>query len=262
MGIQLRAGRFLTAGDRGADRVVIDEACAGQLFPGEPAVGQTLTLATAKTPAVVVGVVNNVMHWGAGSTRTRPNIYAQVADANTLPLLVVLRTAPTVQIAPDSLRDLASSIGPAVLVERIRPGGDLLADNVATPRKRTLLLALLGSLGLLLTLIGIATVTAYAVSRRTHEIGVRMAFGADAGSVVWTMMRDATWPVGAGLLLGLGASYYATRLVASFLFETTPTDPVTFASVAALLALAATCAAWLPARRAARVDPVQALRGE
>jgi hypothetical protein len=63
MGIQLRAGRFLTAGDRGADRVVIDEACAGQLFPGEPAVGQTLTLATAKTPAVVVGVVNNVMHW-------------------------------------------------------------------------------------------------------------------------------------------------------------------------------------------------------
>jgi ABC-type antimicrobial peptide transport system permease subunit len=120
----------------------------------------------------------------------------------------------------------------------------------------------LGSLGLLLTLIGIATVTAYAVSRRTHEIGVRMAFGADAGSVVWTMMRDATWPVGVGLVLGLGASYYATRLVATFLFETTPTDPVTFASVAALLALAATCAAWLPARRAARVDPVQALRGE
>lgn len=260
MGIQLRAGRFLAKEDRGAPHVVIDEASAAQLFPGGSAVGQTFTL--MNSPVIVVGVVHNVKHWGAETSRTRPNIYAQVEDTNKLPLLVVLRMNSTARLSPDSLRDLATSIGPPVLVERIRPGGDLLDDNVATPRKRTVLISLLGSLGLLLTLIGIASVTAYAVTRRTHEIGVRMAFGADAGSVVRTMMRDATWPVGVGLVLGLGAAFYATRFVASFLFETTPTDPITFAAVAALLAVAATWAAWVPARRAARVDPVQALRGE
>jgi hypothetical protein len=121
---------------------------------------------------------------------------------------------------------VAQSIGPPVLVEGIRSGAQLMLEEVEVQRHRTLLVGLLGILGLILTLIGIASVTAYAVSRRTREIGVRMAFGADARSVVWTMMRDATWPVGAGLLLGLGTSFYATKLVEGFLFETTPTDPL------------------------------------
>ncbi len=96
------------------------------------------------------------------------------------------------------------------------------AMEVGMLSRRTALFSLLGALELLLTLIGTGGVTAYAVARRTQEIGVRMAFGADPRSVVWTMMRDATWPVAAGLAVGLGGACFASRLVASFLFETTP----------------------------------------
>jgi putative ABC transport system permease protein len=125
-----------------------------------------------------------------------------------------------------------------------------------------LLLTMLGLFGLLLTLVGIFSMTAYAVARRTREIGVRMAFGARPVQVVGVMIRDAMWPVAIGLGAGLAGTYYATRLITSFLFETPPHDPVTLATVVALLAAAACLAAWLPARRAAAVDPVAALRAE
>jgi putative ABC transport system permease protein len=110
--------------------------------------------------------------------------------------------------------------------------------------------------------VGIFSMTAYAVARRTREIGVRMAFGARPVQVVGVMIRDAMWPVAIGLGAGLAGTYYATRLITSFLFETPPHDPVTLATVVALLAAAACLAAWLPARRAAAVDPVAALRAE
>jgi ABC-type antimicrobial peptide transport system permease subunit len=104
--------------------------------------------------------------------------------------------------------------------------------------------------------------TAYAVARRTREIGVRMAFGARPLQVVGVMIRDAVWPVAIGLVAGLSGTYYATRLITSFLFETAPHDPATLMAVVALLTSAAFLAAWLPARRAASVDPVAALRAE
>ena len=125
-----------------------------------------------------------------------------------------------------------------------------------------LLLAMLGVFGLLLTLVGIFSMTAYAVARRTREIGVRVAFGARPGQVVGVMIRDAAWPVAFGLVAGLAGTYYATRLITSFLFQTEPYDPATLVGVVALLAVAAGFAAWLPARRAAAVDPVLALRAE
>jgi ABC-type antimicrobial peptide transport system permease subunit len=133
---------------------------------------------------------------------------------------------------------------------------------VVTPRRRTLLLGLLGGLGMLLTLVGVFSMTAYAVARRTQEIGVRMAFGAAPVDVVRTMVRDAAWPAFLGLAVGIAAAFYATRIIASFLFETTAHDPATFAAAAGLMGVAALVAAWVPARRAARVDPVIALRAE
>jgi ABC-type antimicrobial peptide transport system permease subunit len=125
-----------------------------------------------------------------------------------------------------------------------------------------LLLTMLGVFGLLLTVVGIFSMTAYAVARRTREIGVRVAFGARPAQVVGVMVRDAVWPVVFGLAAGLAGTYYATRVISSFLFETPPHDPTTLVVVVALLGLAASLAAWLPARRAALVDPVSALRAE
>jgi ABC-type antimicrobial peptide transport system permease subunit len=124
------------------------------------------------------------------------------------------------------------------------------------------LLSLLGGLGLLLTLIGVFGMTAYAVARRTQEIGVRMAFGATAADVVRAMMRDAVWPVAIGIAAGLAGAWAATRVIATFLYDTTPTDVPAFAAATALLASAALIAVWIPARRAAQVDPVTSLRSE
>lgn len=125
-----------------------------------------------------------------------------------------------------------------------------------------LLLTLLGVFGLLLTLVGIFSITAYAVARRTREIGVRVAFGARRSQVVAVMIRDAIWPVVFGLAAGPASTYYATRMIRSFLFQTPPYDPLTLAAAVILLGVAASSAAWLPARRAAAVDPVVALRAE
>jgi ABC-type antimicrobial peptide transport system permease subunit len=100
------------------------------------------------------------------------------------------------------------------------------------------------------------------VARRTREIGIRMAFGARPGRVVGAIVRESVTPAAIGIAMGLAAATLLTRTIQSFLFETTPTDPGTFASVAVLLAVCACVAAWIPARRAARVDPVEALRAE
>ena len=124
------------------------------------------------------------------------------------------------------------------------------------------LLTLLAIFGLLLTLVGIFSMTAYAVARRTREIGVRVAFGALPADVVGAMVRDAVWPVVSGLAAGLTGSDYATQLISGFLFETPPHDAATLATAVTLLGIAASLAAWWPARRAALVDPVTALRAE
>ena len=160
------------------------------------------------------------------------------------------------------LREAAESVGPRALVESVRSGSDHLGDRVVTPRRRTVLLSLLGGLGLALALVGVFGLTAYTVARRTREIGVRMAFGARPEQEVSRMVRDAALPVAVGVIVGLLGAIAATRVIESFLFETAPTDPTTFVVVAAALAVAGCVAAWIPARRAVHIDPVVALRTE
>jgi ABC-type antimicrobial peptide transport system permease subunit len=136
----------------------------------------------------------------------------------------------------------------------------LLDDNIEAPRQRSAVLALLALFGLVLTLIGIGGVTAQAVLRRTREIGVRMAFGATPHQVVRTVAGDSLKPALMGLTLGGVAVVYTTGILERYLFETTPTDPLTLLSVGVGVVVMASVAAWLPARRAARIDPVVALR--
>jgi predicted permease len=260
LGLRPTQGRFPNENDR-SPVTVVSESTARQLFPAGSATGQSITIVgvTYQVTGVVADVRRSPRVEPAGAAYLP---YGAPPFGTRLPLTIVIRPAANVSVSAlaESLRHTARSIGPAVVVEPVRFGTDWLGDQVATQRHQTLLLGLLGGLALLLTLVGIFSVTAFAVARRTHEIGVRMAFGARPRHVVWETVRDAAWPVAIGLVTGLAGAFFGTRILASVLFETKPTDPVTFAVVTTLLGSAALVAAWLPARRAARVDPVVALR--
>jgi predicted lysophospholipase L1 biosynthesis ABC-type transport system permease subunit len=236
------------------------------MFPAGGALGRQLTRAGSDEVLTVLGVVGDVLHGGPmGKTAGyvylpfRPNEDTlRSAEAMTY----VLRVSDPPPDLAERLRRTALGIGPRTLVEQIRTGDAWFADRVLTPRRRTVLLSLLGALGLTLAIVGVFGMTAYAVTRRTREIGVRMVFGARPGEVVGRMVRDSAMPILLGTLAGLGGAAAATRAITSFLFETDPLDPGTFAAVAVVLVTTGLLAAWIPARRAARVDPIAALRSE
>jgi predicted permease len=265
MGMPLRHGRFRSLGDgaAGGSFAVINESAFRRLFP-DGSIDSGLTV--GKTTLDVIGVVADVLH-GGPAKETQAEVFIPFNPTGSpsqmaLGMTVVVRPHGRLTNLAGDLRRTAESVGPAVLVGDIRSGSDWFSDRVATPRHRTALLGLLGALGLALALVGVFSMTASAVARRTREIGVRMALGARPVDVVRRMVWDAGCPVSLGIVVGLGVAYYATRVVQSFLFETTAHDPATLAAVAVLMGIAALAAAWIPARRAALVDPVATLRAE
>lgn len=264
IGATLVSGRLPTrADDRG---VVVNEIAAREAFGNAP-LGREFTSVYIgdKEPWTVIGVIRDVRVGGPLWLPPRAQIYFPLKlrerDVNRAMVVVVRPTAEPAGLG-DQLRRVAASIGPRVLVERIRTSEQLFGDTVLTPRQRTVLLGLLGGLGLALALVGVFGMTAYSVTRRTAEIGVRMAFGARPGQVVGTMLRDSVWPIAIGTAVGVGGAVLATRAIKSFLFGTEPTDPATLIVVAATLAVSGCVAALVPSLRAAKVDPVTSLRAE
>jgi predicted permease len=261
MGLSLQQGRLPVDADRttGGPSVVMNEDAAKLLFGDGAPVGRRVEV--DKQSRVVIGVIGSVRHMGPRIPASA-EVYMLFGQTDAKPLTIVVRPSNAGLSLDAQLRHAAVAIGPRVFLEGVRPGTDWFEDRVLTDRHRTWLFGLLGGLGLLLTLVGIFGTTAYAVARRTPEIGVRMAFGARPTQVVQMMVRDAAWPVGIGTIVGLGGATLGTRVIQTFLFNTAPTDHVTFAAVALTLGFTACVAAWIPARRAARVDPLTALRSE
>jgi predicted permease len=267
IGARVKAGRLPDQADASSGRrgVIINEFAARTLFDGA-AVGREFTrLGPDKEPWTVIGVIQDLRHQGPLNERQEPQIFFPLTvteyDLNTS-MMVVVRPAGDAAGLADRLRRLTSGLGPRVLVERIRTSEEMFGTAVLTPRRRTVLLGLLGGLGLLLALVGVFGMTAYSVTRRTAEIGVRMAFGAQPGQVVRTILRDAVLPIVIGTALGVGGALLATGVIRSFLFATEPNDAMTLVVVALALAISGCLAALVPAARAAKVDPVASLRAE
>ena len=269
IGVRPVSGRLLEDSDLSSGEAALINATGNAKYFSGAAVGHIL-VTRDKAPRTfrIVGVVPDLKHGGPqepedhshGQMYILPDMRPAASTASTLAMVMHVRTGGT--IAPDRLKQIAESIGPRVLVGRVRSASDIVGQQVERPRHRMLLLALLGACGLLLTLVGIFGMTAYAVARRTREIGVRIAIGATSTDVLRMMLTDVATPVAIGLVAGMAGAAFGTRVIASFLFETKPTDPTTFSTVALTIAVAALVAAWIPSRRALRVDPVSALRAE
>jgi predicted permease len=266
IGLATRQGRTFTPADEtGPPVVIINERAAKLFFSDRPAVGGQLEIAE-NTIAEVVGVTANSL-FGGPRDQGWPAVYQSFRPVGAPGLwggrlTIIVRPRGSDGDLVHQLRQAAESVGPPVIIDGIRSGTDWLGERVVLPRQRTVLLGMLGGLGLVLAVVGVLGVTAYAVARRTQEIGIRVALGARPAQVVRGVFAEAIVPIVVGLAGGIGAAMFATKAIQKFLYQTSPTDAPTLAAVAVTLGVAAALAAWIPARLAARVDPVAALRGE
>lgn len=259
MGMRVLQGRGLAADD-GPDTprvVVVNETLARRYWGRESPIGGKLDL--NGDAITVVGVVADIHHRGP-STPPEAEMYFPHTQMMQRGGWIVLRTRddPAASVAP--LRQIIRDINPNLPLAQVAPMSQLVEGTLAEPRFLAALLTGFSGLAAVLALVGIYSVLSFSVSRRVREIGVRMALGAARGSVVVLVLRQSLVLVGAGLVAGAALAVILSRVLRTLLFEVTPGDPATVAGMAALIALAALAASYVPARRASRIDPNVALR--
>ena len=270
MSMRMVAGRAFTEDDRaGTEPVaVVSQGFVRRFWPGENPLGRRVKVdvpmwrgGPAPRWLTVVGVVADVRFSPARDPM--PTVYQAHAQVPSRSLILVLKTdAATAGIAPAAMAAVRAAnrsivVSAFTLSDRIREG-----RTMASQRFTTMLLSALAAIATLMALLGIHGVLAYSVAQRTHEIGIRMALGANRSAVVYQVTKLALGMAGIGVAIGLACSVAASRTLRSLLFGVSPTDPVTLAAVAVMVMIAAAAASVLPARRAVTVDPVRALRSE
>ncbi len=268
----LRRGRYFTADDRkGAPRVaIVNETTARTLFPGEDPIGKRFSCCdgSPNSPGwrTIVGVVGDMRSRGPAQA-AQPEFFLPIAQApdqawtwiqRSMTLVARSRTGDASALVT-SARDAVRRVDPTVPLYQVRSMDQRLRASVAQARFNTLLMLLLGGIGLVLSAIGVYGVIAYFVTQRQQEIGIRMALGAGAPDVIRMVVRQGMQPVVIGVVLGLGGAYAASRVLASYVYGVTTTDPLTFAAVVGLLTGVALIATSVPARRAVRVNPTSVL---
>ena len=263
LGIPVLRGRGFDAHDRpGARRVaVVTEAMARHFWPGQEALGKRFRSALGREPFEVVGVCGNSVAANIGE-EPQPIVYLPMDQGYQSFVSLLVRTEGNpAAVMPGVLREVQSLNANMALLQPLTIQ-DLIAQGLWAPRMAATLFGMFGLLGLLLAAMGIYGVMAYMVAQRTNEIGLRMALGAQPGSVLLLVARQGMRLVAIGIVLGLTAGSMVTRLMSKLLFGVSPEDPLTYAAVSLLVAALAFLASWLPARRASRIDPVLALRQE
>lgn len=264
MGITLLKGRAFTEHDTNdaPPVVIVNETMARRLWPGQDAVGKRIKLGQGNLPwTEVVGVVRDVKHNGlqAGPSLDAYTPFFQ----NPWPFLAVaLRSNLDPAALISMVRREVQAIDPTQAADEFKPMHNLIAESVGARRLSLALFALFAVVALLLAAVGIYGLISYSVAQRTHEIGVRMALGAQRGDVLRLVIRQGMLLALIGVGIGLAGALALTRLMTTLLYEVSTTDPITFAVIAALLLGVAWLACYLPARRATKVDPMVALRYE
>jgi len=274
MGITLERGRFVAAQDDEHAPVVvdIDDAFARTYFPNENPVGKRIHLASFDVTAEIVGVVGHLKQWRLDAD-PKSAIQAQFdypfmqLPEKLMPLVadsvaVVLRTQGDPTAVMGFVRRAVAEIDSRQVVYNVRTMDEVVSSSFAARRLSMILLSVFAALALALACVGIYGVISYLVGQRTHEIGVRMALGAQRSDVLRLVIGHGTKMALIGVVIGAGAALGLTRLMANQLFGVSAYDPLTFASVAVLLMIVAVAACYFPARRAMRVDPIDALRCE
>jgi putative ABC transport system permease protein len=269
MGVPLLAGRDFTDSDtRKAPNVaVINDAFARLHFGAENPLGHRLKLqGQERYPLMIVGVVGNVRDFGLDQLPAPaayvPYLQDPLSTTYQRSMTIVARTNADPGAIAGSLRTALTSVDKDLPVYAIKPMTEYLHDSLARRRFNMILLTVFGGVALVLAAVGIYGVISYGVTQRTHELGIRMALGAQQRDVLKLVIRQAMIVALGGVGIGLLASLALTRIIKSLLFNVGVTDPLTFVAIAALMSMIALLACLIPARRATKVDPLVALRYE
>lgn len=273
LNLHLVRGRLLNAEDAsGASHAaVINQRMAERMWPNQNPLGKHLmnvtdepqpTVWVADKASIIVGVVRNAHDTSLDSDYTDEVYLPLTPDRERSAMYTLLRTHSTPAQAAESLRNVVSQIDSLVPVTRVRALDEVVSNSVAAPRALAVLLLAFGGLALLIGAIGIYSLIAYIVSWRVREIGLRLALGAQRWQIMTGIVRQSLFLALAGCIAGIGGALALSRMLHSFLFEVSPLDPITIGAVTLLMSVVALAAALVPARRAASVDPIIALRGE
>jgi macrolide transport system ATP-binding/permease protein len=265
IGAQLMRGRNFTQDDDTSrpQVTIINQAMARTYFPGEDPIGKRIVLGDNPVAKEIVGIIEDIKE-GPLDAATQPALYFPFAQEPDRRFFIVVRSSlpeqemlPLLSSAIEHIDPMITISQPTVMQERIQN-----SPAAYLHRSSAWLVGALALMALLLGVVGLYGVIAYSVGQRTREIGVRMALGAQRRAVYNLVLKEATWLTASGILVGLGCSMMATTLMRKLLFGTEPWDLLTFSAVTTLLAVCALLASFIPARRAASVDPVDALRAE
>jgi putative ABC transport system permease protein len=267
MGMRLKAGREFDARDTAqAEKVVVvNETLARRMWPGEDAVGKYVKQGWPETPEEfapwrrVVGVVGDVKLNGVD--RDAPmQVFLPNPQNPARSMAIVLRTSVDPASIGQNVQAAVHAVEKELPVVRVMPMTQLMSEALARQRLSTVILGVFAVVAILLAAVGLYGVVSHGVTERTREIGVRMALGAERGRVMRLFVTHGVITASAGIVIGLAGAYALSRWLETLLFEVKPTDPATFAVVALLLLVVAAFACYIPARRAARIDPLLALR--
>ncbi|HKV26694.1 MAG TPA: ABC transporter permease [Candidatus Acidoferrales bacterium] len=271
VGVGFLKGRDFTDGDtQGADRVaIVNETFAKKFLSGQP-LGKQFSfvglIPNAKNAqpewTTVVGEVRNTLVFGP-TAPPMPEFYEPYAQSEQgMAGNLIVRTTEDPRAMTVAVKQQVWSVDKDAPLTNLKTMNQVVAQRVAQPRFQALLLGSFGALGLILAMVGIYGVISYGLTQRTREIGVRMALGAQPRDVLRMVIREGMLPAGLGIVAGVAGALALGRVLRSLLFEIKPTDPATFIGVAAVLSIVALAACWIPARRAMRIEPMEALRYE